>query len=176
MKYRKAIGDDINYIAQLVTDLLGTCNIDSGKPILESNIEEISKDINNYFVCTINDKIIGACGISDILEKDNFNLGLDNVREVLYLVVDKEYQGKGIGTKLLNLCSHNNKSSIVYEAWGDNGKYVNSKFILEKCGYKMVKKLGTDYYRKNNYCYKCVNRNKNCKECIAEIWVKTKSI
>ena len=45
MKYRKAISNDINYIAQLVTDLLGTCNIESEKPILESNIEEISKTI-----------------------------------------------------------------------------------------------------------------------------------
>lgn len=41
MKYRKAISNDINYIAQLVTDLLGTCNIESKKSILESNIEEI---------------------------------------------------------------------------------------------------------------------------------------
>ena len=54
MKYRKAISNDINYIAQLVTDLLGTCNIESEKPILESNIEEISKDINNYYVCLYN--------------------------------------------------------------------------------------------------------------------------
>lgn len=55
MKYRKAISDDINYIAQLVTDLLGSCNVQSEKSILESNIEDISKDINNYYVCIIDE-------------------------------------------------------------------------------------------------------------------------
>ena len=60
MKYRKAIYNDIVHIAYLVTELLGTCNIESKKSILESNIEEISKDINNYIVCTIDNKIVGA--------------------------------------------------------------------------------------------------------------------
>ncbi len=174
MKYRKAISNDINYIAQLVTDLLGTCNIESEKPILESNIEEISKDINNYYVCIIDDEIVGACGISDVLECDKYSLNLKNVKEILYLVVNKEYQGRGIGTNLLKLCSRSDEYNIIYEAWGDNGKFVNSKFILEKCGYKMFKDLGKDYYRKNNYCSKCVNRNKNCNECIAQIWIKQK--
>ena len=176
MKFRKAIINDVNYIARLVTDLLGTCNIKNEKSILESNIEEISKDINNYYVCIIDDKIVGACGISDILESDKYNLNLKNVKEILYLVVSKEYQGKGIGTTLLKLCSDNNKNDIIYEAWGDNGRFVNSKFILERCGYKMIKNLGNDYYKKNNYCYKCVNRYKNCNECIAQIWVKPKII
>ena len=174
MKYRKAISNDINYIAQLVTDLLGTCNIESKKPILESNIEEISKDINNYYVCIIDDKIVGACGISDVLEHDKYNLNLKNVKEILYLVVNKEYQGRGIGTNLLKLCSDDNENDIIYEAWGDNGRYVNSKFILEKYGYKIIKDLGNDYYKKNNYCYKCVNRCKDCDECIAQIWIKQK--
>ena len=176
MEYRKAIISDINCIAQLVTDLIGSCNIKSKKSILETNIEDITKDINNYYVCIIDDKIVGACGISDILESDKYNLNLKNVKEILYLVVSKEYQGKGIGTTLLKLCSDNNKYDIIYEAWGDNGRFVNSKFILERCGYKMIKNLGNDYYKKNNYCYKCVNRYKNCNECIAQIWVKPKII
>ena len=82
MKFRKAIINDVNYIARLVTDLLGTCNIKNEKSILESNIEEISKDINNYYVCIIDDKIVGACGISDILESDKYNLNLKNVKEI----------------------------------------------------------------------------------------------
>ena len=175
MNYRKATVNDIESIAVLITDLLGSCNIKSKKNIYESNVEELIKDINNYYVCTINNKVVGACGISSIIDQDKFDLGLKNIKEILYLVVNKKYQGKGIGTNLLNLCSYNNKYDIIYEAWGDNGKYVNSKFILEKCGYKKIKDLGNNYYKKNNYCYKCVNRNKNCKECIAEIWIKPKS-
>ena len=176
MKYRKAKKEDICYIAQLVRDLLGSCNIESKKSILESNIEEISKDINNYYVCIIDDKIVGVCGISNILKVDRYNLNLKNIKEILYLVVSKEYQNKGIGTSLLKLCSDNNEYDILYEAWGDNKRYVNSKFILEKCGYKIIKDLGNDYYKKNNYCNKCVNRCKGCNECIAQIWIKQKSI
>ena len=139
MNYRKATVNDIESIAVLITDLLGSCNIKSKKNIYESNVEELIKDINNYYVCTINNKVVGACGISSIIDQDKFDLGLKNIKEILYLVVNKKYQGKGIGTNLLNLCSYNNKYDIIYEAWGDNGKYVNSKFILEKCGYKKIK-------------------------------------
>lgn len=176
MNYRKATREDIDSIASLITDLLGTCTLDTNKSINETNIKQVSKSIDNYYVCDIDKKVVGACGISCVHDTDNYNLELKNIREILYLVVDKKYQGKGIGTKLLNLCSTNNETDILYEAWGDNGKYVNSKFVLEKCGYKLIKNLGTDYYKNHNYCNKCVNRNKDCNECMAEIWIKYKSI
>ncbi len=170
--YRKAKNDDIIDIAKLVTDLLGTCNLNLNKSILENNVDSITKDINNYYVCLYNNKIIGACGLSDIMGKDRYNFKLENIREILYLVVNKKYQRLGIGTKLLDICSNGVSEKIIYEAWGDNGKYVNSKFILEKCGYKLYKDLGNDYYKKHNYCKECVNRDKECNECLAEIWIK----
>ena len=176
MNYRKATFKDISSISSLITNLLGTCNLESNKTILESNIEEVSKSINNYYVCTVNSKVVGACGISNTQKQDTYNLKLKNVKEILYLVVDKKYQGNGIGTRLLNLCSHNCKNDIIYEAWGDNGKYPNSKIVLERCGYEFYQDLGKDYYKKHNYCSRCVNRNKECNECIAQIWIKHKSI
>ena len=163
MNYRKATFKDINSIASLVTNLLGTCNLESNKTILESNIEDVSKSINNYYVCTVNGKVVGACGISNIQKQDTYNLKLKNVKEILYLVVDKKYQGNGIGTRLLNLCSHNCKNDIIYE-------------VLERCGYEFYQDLGKDYYKKHNYCSRCVNRNKECNECIAQIWIKHESI
>ncbi len=176
MIYRKATTNDIYQIAYLITKTIGTCNIKSSKNIFESNIEEVTKDIKNYYVCSSNKKIIGLCGISKILNKDSFNLGLKNVKEILYFCVEPKYQFNGIGTNLLKLCINNIKNDIIFEAWGDNGKYVNSKFILEKNGFRMVKNLGDSYYRKNNYCHKCINKNKGCNKCIAEIWVKYKTI
>lgn len=170
--YRKAEYYDIIDIAKLVTDLLGTCNLNLNKSILENNIDSISKDINNYYVCLYNNKVIGACGLSDVIKKDRYNLKLENIREILYFVVNKKYQGLGIGTKLLNMCSNESKENIIYEAWGDNGKYVNSKFILERCGYKLYKDLGKKYYKSHNYCNECVNRYKGCDECLAQIWIK----
>ena len=147
MNYRKATFKDINSIASLVTNLLGTCNLESNKTILESNIEDVSKSINNYYVCTVNGKVVGACGISNIQKQDTYNLKLKNVK----------------------------KNDIIYEAWGDNGKYPNSKIVLERCGYEFYQDLGKDYYKKHNYC-SCVNRNKECNECIAQIWIKHESI
>lgn len=170
--YRKATKDDILSIANIITALLGTCNLNGNKSATDNNIQEISKTINMYYVCEIDNKIIGACGLSNLRSVDSFNLGLSNVREIFYLVVDKNYQGNGIGTNLLNLCCKNVNNDIIYDACGDNGEYVNSKFVLEKCGFELYKNLGTSYYKDNNYCFLCVNNNKNCNSCLAEIWIK----
>lgn len=74
----------------------------------------------------------------------------------------------------MNLCVDNQENDILYEAWGDNGEYVNSKYILEKCGFKLYKDLGKDYYKNHGYCSLCVNNDKECKSCLAQIWLKRK--
>ena len=54
MNYRKAIFSDLDDISYLVTNLLGTCNINKNSinvskiDILNDNKKEILKDINNY--------------------------------------------------------------------------------------------------------------------------------
>lgn len=170
--YRKANKNDINAIANLVTNLIGTCNLNNKKSIGENNIEEISDTIDKYYVCEINNTVIGACGLSDVKSNDEYNLNLKNIREMLYVVVDKNYQRNGIGTTLLNKMCKNIKETIIYEAWGDNGKYVNSKYVLERCGFKLIKDLGSNYYKQHNYCPFCVNKDKKCDSCLAQIWIK----
>ncbi|MBQ3408286.1 MAG: GNAT family N-acetyltransferase [Clostridia bacterium] len=177
-KYRKAFTSDLEKIANLVTDLLGTCNIDKNnnkvktkKEILIDNKKEIQKDINNYYVCELNNQIIGACGISNIKIKNDYKIDLGEYREILYLVVKHEYQKQGIGTKLMHLCCDNIKEQIIYEAWGDK-EDVNSKFLLEKLEFELLKDLGDTYYKDNGYCSYCINRNNNCTSCKAQIWVK----
>ena len=182
INYRKATIADLNDISILVTNLLGTCNISNDsklgvnkKDIINDNKQEIKKDINNYYVCEINNHIVGACGISNIKKDSAYNINLGKYREILYLVVDDNYQKQGIGTKLLQLCCDNIKDRIIYEAWGDKG-YVNSKFLLEKCGFELLENLGDTYYKDNGYCMYCVNRNKKCNTCNAELWIKNKGV
>lgn len=170
--YRKANKNDINQIADLVTKLIGTCNLNPKKSIMDNNIDEISKTINDYYVCESGNKIVGACGLSDVMDNDRYGFGFKNSREILYLVVDNDYQKKGIGTTLLKKCCENIDETIIYEAWGDNGEYVNSKYLLEKANFKLYKNLGNDYYKKHNYCALCCNKNKKCDSCLAEIWIK----
>lgn len=83
--YRKAEEKDIKQVANLVTNLLGTCNLDNNHSIMDNNISEIRETIKNYYVCEIKGKIIGACGLSDIIKKDNYDLNLYNIKEILYL-------------------------------------------------------------------------------------------
>ena len=49
---------------------------------------------------------------------------------------------------------------------------VNSKYLLEKCDFKLLKDLGDNYYKDNGYCMFCVNRDKKCNKCKAELWIK----
>lgn len=67
IRYRKANISDLNEIANLITNLLGTCNIDRNdkelktkQEIIIENIKEIKEDICNYYVCETDNKVIGA--------------------------------------------------------------------------------------------------------------------
>lgn len=170
--YRKAKKEDVKAISELVTKLLGTCNLDYSHSIEDNNYEEIKQRIQNYYVCSFQNEIIGACGLDDHLTEDEFDLGLTNIQNILYFVVDSNHQKKGIGTKLLTLVMSQQKGDILYDAWGDNGEYVNSKFILEKCGFELYRDLGNNWYKDHGYCSLCVNRNKKCNSCLAQIWIK----
>ena len=177
LKFRKANIADAEQIGLLISNLLGTNNItnnenESTLKIIEKNIYHVKENINNYIVCCFNNNIVGACGLSKVMHENIYNIkNLPQFREILYLVVDKEFQKQGIGTKLLKLNCENIIEPIIYEAWGD-GDYVNSKFLLQKCDFKFLKDLGNTYYKDNGYCPSCVNRNKKCYSCHAEIWVK----
>lgn len=180
--YEKARAEFAEQMARLVTAELGTCSFNepsaneicSEKTINTLNFADINKNIHNYYVATNNGKVVGLCGISEIKTKFpleyKINLNIP-YREILYLVIDKDYQRKGIGSTLLSKVIQNVEDPIIYEAWGD-GEYVNSKFILQKLGFKLYKDLGDNFYKENGYCSYCKNRNKACNSCHAELWVK----
>ncbi|MBO5394508.1 MAG: GNAT family N-acetyltransferase [Clostridia bacterium] len=135
------------------------------------NKRQIEKDILNYYVCCDGAKVVGACGISELLSGSPYGLNnLTHYQEILYLIVERGYQKQGIGTTLLKMCIEGANSPIIYEAWGENG--INSKVLLEKCGFSLVKDLGREYYKNHGYCPFCCNRNTNCNQCSAEVWMK----
>ena len=176
---RKMQLQDLDIATQIVTETIGTCNVDdceniaTEEEIFNRNKKYISKNIHNMAILEKDSQIIAVSGLGDIL--DDF-FGIEKAREVLFLCVDKNFQRQGYGTKLLKEIIKNVNENIVYEAWGDNGKYVNSHFVLEKLGFSMYKDLGT-YYFDNHYCHYCINRNIKCnpKNCLCQIWLKNKS-
>ncbi len=180
--YKKAKAEFAEQMARLITTELGTCDFDkvhkikacSDKEIQSFNYAHIKENIKNYYIALYNEKVVGICGISQVMTKfpHEYNIKFDiPYREMLYFVVDKDYQRKGIGSALLSRVIRNVKDLIIYEAWGD-GEYVNSKFILQKLGFTLYKDLGDDFYKKNGYCPYCKNRNIVCNSCHAELWIK----
>ena len=65
-----------------------------------------------------------------------------------------------------------NMQPFLYEAWGEikNGD-VNSCKMLAKCSFKLLKDLGTSFYKDHGYCAYCVNKDKNCRACYCKIYI-----
>lgn len=177
IKIIKADEQYLTQMAELVSGYLGTCSIQKGtKDIFQRNVDELLSTIHCYNLAIDgNNEIIGLCGISDPEIKNDYGLKIGKHRDVLYVVVKKEYQKKGIGTMLLQSCIQNmHDYPILYEAWGEikNGD-VHSHNMLEKCAFKLLYDLGTDWYRKHGYCDYCINKDKNCHACYCKIFIRT---
>lgn len=174
--YRKAKTSDIDQIVKIVTDNIGTSNILKSLTVDSHIIEkqnkyEIESDIDGYCVCESNGKIVGVCGISKKQNIQRYGRSFNGYRDILYLAVVEQYRGNGIATKLLGMCCDGVTDGILYEAWGDGDK-VNAYKVLKRNGFKFMEDLGDTYYKDNGYCPYCINREKGCVKCKAEIWLK----
>ena len=81
--------------------------------MLSRPIYEIYESIRDYFVAANNGKVVGCCALH-IFGKE-YNPAKSNKKEEILaeirgLAVDKKWQGKGIGTKLLSQCLEEAKS------------------------------------------------------------------
>ena len=173
----KAKKGHISQMAKLITQYLGTCDIQSGRAdILSRNINHLTKSLSQYLVAVDEkDSVIGLCGIGDAKNTNDYGLDIGMHRDVLYVVVDKAFQRQGIGTALLKNCLKNiHDCPVVYEAWGEieNGE-VNSHRMLMKCSFKLLKDLGTSFYKDNGYCDFCINKDKKCRACYCKIYIHT---
>lgn len=174
--YRKAEKSDIDQIVKIVTDNIGTSNIlksstANSRIIEKQNKYEIESDIDGYCVCESNGEIVGVCGISKKQNIQRYGRSFNGYRDILYLAVVEQYRGNGIATKLLGMCCDGVTDGILYEAWGDGDK-VNAYKVLKRNGFKFMEDLGDTYYKDNGYCPYCINREKGCVKCKAEIWLK----
>ena len=174
--YRKAEKSDIDQIVKIITDNIGTSNILKSLTVDSHIIEkqnkyEIESDIDGYCVCESNGKIVGVCGISKKQNIQRYGRSFNGYRDILYLAVVEQYRGNGIATKLLGMCCDGVTDGILYEAWGDGDK-VNAYKVLKRNGFKFMEDLGDTYYKDNGYCPYCINREKGCVKCKAEIWLK----
>ena len=171
----KAEEKHIKHMAELIKKYLGTCNIKNAQnDILSQNIAELADTIDCYqLAIDKNGSIIGLCGIGNPQNDNDYDLDIGTHRNVLYVVVDQNFQRQGVGTALIKSCIKDiNDYPILYEAWGEikNGN-VNSHQMLVKCSFKMIKDMGTSYYKEHGYCTYCVNKNKNCHACYCKIYI-----
>lgn len=165
----------IHQMAELIAQNLGTCNLKKdNSDIVSKNVAELMKTFSFYNVAL--DKggaVVGLCGIGDVTNDNDYGLNIGKHRDVLYAVVDKNFQRQGIGTALLKSClGRIDDYPVLYEAWGEikNGD-VNSYKMLERCSFELLKDLGTSFYREHGYCPYCINKDKGCQACFCKIYV-----
>ena len=165
----------ISQMAELIAKNLGTCNL-KGKSsdIVSQNIAELVNTFHYYHVAVDkNGLLVGLCGIGDVKTNNDYGLNIGKHRDVLYVVVDENFQRQGIGTILLKSCLRRlDDYPVLYEAWGEikNGD-VNSYKMLEKCSFRLLKDLGTSFYREHGYCPYCINKDKDCQACFCKIYI-----
>lgn len=98
---------------------------------------KLAKDICEFYVAKVDDIVVGyvVCHISD------------KTAHILNISVKKEYQGCGIGSKLLdfllNKLQHYGVKSVILEVRVDNIKAIN---LYKKFGFSEVKILPKFYH------------------------------
>lgn len=100
--------------------------------------EESFKNPNHYFIgCSIEDKLIGICAYSLVLDE----------AEILQIVISKEEQSNGYGYQLLshicNLVTKQKATQIFLEVMIGNNNAIN---LYDKLGFNIVGKR-KNYYR-----------------------------
>ena len=92
--------------------------------------DELSSEISKYFVCKINDIVVGFCGIKIILD----------TAEIMNIVIKKDFRGQGLSNQLLsyviNICKQLNIKSINLEVNVENTIAINlyKKYNFVKVG------------------------------------------
>ena len=89
MLIRKARTGDVPDMQKLINSFA-----DRGE-LLPRSLNQLYEDIRDFFVAEVEGRLIGACAL-------HVNWG--DLAEVKALVVDEEFQGKGLGKQLVQTC------------------------------------------------------------------------
>lgn len=92
-----------------------------------------------FYVLEIDDKIVGTIAV----------IKKDNTAELKRWYVDKDFQGKGYGSKLLDkailFCKENGIIQIEFET---NKKFLKAHALYKKRGFKIVREDNRSFYMK----------------------------
>lgn len=119
MMIRKAVKTegDINSIYELLT-VAARDNL-----VLPRSIDELTGVVDSFFVAVEEGKIVGCCAIEIYNEK---------LAEIRSLVVAEEFQGVGIGQKLVDTCIAQAIESGIYEVL----TITDKDSFFEKSGFR----------------------------------------
>ncbi len=91
-----------------------------------------------FFVLKVDGKIVGTVAI---INKGN------NSAELKRLYVNKEYQGKGLGSKLLDAAiAYCKKHGFIKLEFETNKKFTKAHLLYQKRGFKTIKEDKSSYY------------------------------
>ena len=86
---RKARVSDVVVMKQIIS------SYSKDELMLARSLSEMYENIRDYYVCEINEKVVGCCALHIVWE---------DLAEILALAVKPECSRKGMGTKLVSAC------------------------------------------------------------------------
>lgn len=86
---RKARVSDVVVMKQIIS------SYSKDELMLARSLSEMYENIRDYYVCEINEKVVGCCALHVVWE---------DLAEILALAVKSECSRKGMGTKLVSAC------------------------------------------------------------------------
>lgn len=99
-KIRKANKEDIMAIYALLQE-----GVSSGK-VLQRSIKELKQVIKYFYICEIENKVVGCCSLEIYSQK---------LAEIRSLVVSTKCRNRGIGSALIKRCLDEAKKKDVYQ-------------------------------------------------------------
>ena len=89
MKIRPAKVTDVKTIQSIIAHYA------EKKEMLPRSLNDIYENIQEYVVCEDKSKVVGCCAL---------HVSWEDLAEIKALAIAQNYQGKGIGTKLVKTC------------------------------------------------------------------------